>query len=445
MWPKILVPKRPVLVNERFSVVVKNLQQFQRVTLRGELRSEKNEVYEASGHFIADSHGAVSLSKDPSFGGTYTGIDEMGLFWSLRPAPGQRRGLRYIPKNIDKPMKFKLELFDGHIESCPEKTLLASTTVLRTYSAPWVEKKEINVGRLRGSLFLPKGEGRFPGVLDVFGFGGLLEHRAALMASHGFATFALAFARYKDLPEQFTDVDLEYFLEAVEWFSKHEKVYKNGVGYVGVSYGGQVGLHVASLSSLVKAVVAINTPTFLATSIKYKNKLMGMSTFYKVEDAEICDGVVVGKHIPDRYPEAVRNCRIKVENISGQVLCVTGEDDQCLNASQMAEEMREAIPNKVTHLAYPRTGHLIEPPYMPFCPFSFHKLYDCLTGWGGNVVQHAAAQEHSWKSMLSFLKNNIIEGPKKEGDVVNDVGLFGCVGGVSVEENKEFSTTWSKN
>eukprot|EP00794_Sanderia_malayensis_P017003 gene17003-18716_t len=414
MWPKILVPKRPVLFNERFSVVVKNLQQFQRVTLRGELRSEKDEVYEALGHFIADSNGAVSLNKDSSFGGTYIGIDEMGLFWSLRQAPGQRRGLRYIPKIIDKPMKFKVELFDGHIDSCSEKTSLASSTVLRTYLAPWVERKEINVGRLRGSLFLPKGEGRFPGVLDVFGsVGGLLEHRAALMASHGFATFALAFMGYKDLPEQLSDLDIEYFLEAVEWFSKHEKVYANGVGFVGVSYGGQVALHVASLSSLVKAVVAINTPSFFVANIKHDNKSLGMSSlFYDVDNADICNEVVVTKNIPDKYPQAVRNCRIKVENISGQVLCVTGEDDQCLKSSQMAEEMREAIPNKVTHVAYPGTGHLIEPPYMPFCPFSFHKTYDCLTGWGGSIVQHTAAQEHSWKSMLNFLKNNITEGPK---------------------------------
>eukprot|EP00794_Sanderia_malayensis_P017002 gene17002-18715_t len=415
MQPIIIASSRPVLVDERFAIVVQNLQQFQHVTLRVELRSEKNEVYEALGHFIADSHGAVSLNKDPSFGGTYTGIDEMGLFWSLRPAPGQRRGLRYIPKNIDKPMKFKVELFDGHIDSYPEeKTLLASTTVLRTYLAPWVEKKEINVGRLRGSLFFPKGEGRFPGVVEMFGtVGGLLEHRAALMASHGFATFALAFMRYKDLPNKLADVELEYFLEAVEWFSKHEKVYKNGVGYVGVSYGGQVALHVASLSSLVKAVVAISSPTFFPT-IKYKNKLLGMSAFYKVDNADICNEVVVTKNIPDKYPEAIRNCRIKVENISGQVLCVTGEDDQCLNSSQMAEEMREAIPNKVTHVAYPRTGHLIEPPYMPFCSVSFHKVYHRLTGWGGNVVQHASAQEHSWKSMLSFLKNNLLEVPKSK-------------------------------
>eukprot|EP00794_Sanderia_malayensis_P017001 gene17001-18714_t len=415
MRPIIIAPSRPVLVDERFAIVVQNLQQFQQVTSRVELRSEKNEVYEALGHFIADSNGAVSLNKDPSFGGTYTGIDEMGLFWSLRPAPGQRRGLRYIPKNIDKPMKFEVELFDGHIESCSEKTLLASTTVLRTYLAPWVEKKEINVGRLRGNLFLPKGEGRFPGVVEMFGsIGGLLEHRAALMASHGFATFALAFMKYKDLPEQLSDLDIEYFLEAVEWFSKHEKVYKNGVGYVGVSYGGQVALHVASLSSLVKAVVAISSPTFLGTRIKYKNELIGMSIDYTIDDVEVCNEVVISRNASDNYPEAIRDSMISVENISGQVLCVTGEDDQSLNASRFAEEMREAIPNKVTHVAYPGTGHLIEPPYMPFCSVSFHKFYDCLMAWGGNVVQHAAAQEHSWRSMLSFLKSNIIEVPKNK-------------------------------
>ena len=34
------------------------------------------------------------VSEDASVGGTYTGIEPMGLLWSLRPIPGSRTGLR---------------------------------------------------------------------------------------------------------------------------------------------------------------------------------------------------------------------------------------------------------------------------------------------------------------------------------------------------------------
>ena len=53
---------------------------------------------------------------------------------------------------------------------------------------------------------------KYPGIIDLYGTtGGLLESRAALLASHGFATFALAYFNYDDLPEGLEPIELEYF------------------------------------------------------------------------------------------------------------------------------------------------------------------------------------------------------------------------------------------
>lgn len=69
------------------------------------------------------------------------------------------------------------------------------------------------------------GEGRFPGVLDLFGgAGGLLEFRASLLASHGFASLALAYFGYDDLPAHLDKVDLDYFEEAADFLLRHPKV-----------------------------------------------------------------------------------------------------------------------------------------------------------------------------------------------------------------------------
>ena len=60
-------------------------------------------------------------------------------------------------------------------------------------------------------LFL--GPGPFPGIIDLFGtYGGIMESRAALLASRGFAALALPFFRYQDLPIRIPDVELEYFM-----------------------------------------------------------------------------------------------------------------------------------------------------------------------------------------------------------------------------------------
>lgn len=62
-------------------------------------------------------------------------------------------------------------------------------------------------------------------MIDLFGgAGGLIEFRAGLLASRGFAVLALAFFAYDDLPRTLTQLDLEYFEEAAELLLRHPKV-----------------------------------------------------------------------------------------------------------------------------------------------------------------------------------------------------------------------------
>ena len=59
---------------------------------------------------------------------------------------------------------------------------------------------------------MKSGLGPFPGVIDMFGnVGGLVEFRAAMLASHGLACYALPYIRYDDLPSSISDIKSEYF------------------------------------------------------------------------------------------------------------------------------------------------------------------------------------------------------------------------------------------
>jgi hypothetical protein len=58
------------------------------------------------------------------------------------------------------------------------------------------------------------GDGPFPGIIDMFGLaGGLMETRSALLASKGFASLAFPFFRYDDLPQNVTDLKIEFLKE----------------------------------------------------------------------------------------------------------------------------------------------------------------------------------------------------------------------------------------
>ena len=181
--PVITVPQDPVLVDKRIDITVSNLRPFQNVTLRVHLLQNdgKQVCYESYGHFISDMHGTVKVANDASFGGTYKGTDGMGLFWSMLPVPGQRKGTRLITGDVTVPMLFRVSLFDGHVmseskASSPKEAIahlpipLANATILRTYLSDDVERHEISFGRVRGTLFLPKGNRRFPGLLISLNF-----------------------------------------------------------------------------------------------------------------------------------------------------------------------------------------------------------------------------------------------------------------------------------
>ena len=123
-------------------------------------------------HYICK--GNVDNSCDSSHGGSYTGIEQMGFLWSMIQAPGQRKGLRLMKKDVTKPYTIQLNCFDGHlapdegfVNSLTKNSLkpLTSTTMQKWYMSERVKRVEVREGRVRGTLFVPPGNGPFPGNL----------------------------------------------------------------------------------------------------------------------------------------------------------------------------------------------------------------------------------------------------------------------------------------
>ncbi|XP_060081613.1 acyl-coenzyme A amino acid N-acyltransferase 1-like [Ylistrum balloti] len=252
-----------VLVDDRFTVRVTGLGSNQRATIRSVVR-EGSMAFSACGCYMADNDGCIDVCVQPSVSGTYTGVDQMGLVWSLQPIPGQRPGLRLFKKDVTTAQTIKFEVFTEHraFDHLHEISIppLSTTEVLRWYKGKNVKRVPVEVGNIRGVLFIPPGKGQFPGVMDLFGSaGGLIEYRASLLASRGFVVLSLAYFGYKDLPESlFSILSIDYFKEGVHYLNSHPSVQPGGVGILGVSKGAEIAQLVALHSPLVKAVVSIN-------------------------------------------------------------------------------------------------------------------------------------------------------------------------------------------
>ena len=106
--------------------------------------------------------------------------------------------------------------------------------------------------------------------------GGLVEFKAALLASHGFAALALAYIDYDDLPAFPPYHEMEYFEDAANWLSSHPKVLPDGIGIHAICYGAMIALLMANLQMKpVKAIAAISPLIHVyPTAFKYKGSFI---------------------------------------------------------------------------------------------------------------------------------------------------------------------------
>jgi len=262
------------------------------------------------------------------------------------------------------------------------------------------------------------------GVIEMLGgAGGLVEFKASLLASHGFAALALAYFAYDDLPDNHSSLDMEYFEEAANWLSNHPKVLPHGIGVHAICFGSWIALLMASLRmNAIKTVVAIS-PIVVAwcTPFYYKGNYSDVIPLENTKKIRTEDGRV-WRHsfstVTDCKPQVSKYPAITpVENISCPVLLVFGTGDLNVNSDFATELIFDRLK---THgkehlcsiLCYPEAGHLIEPPYTPHCYASFSGITAEWTGddylvWGGEMNAHTKAQEDAWPKILSFLQRNL--------------------------------------
>ncbi|KAK5927448.1 hypothetical protein CgunFtcFv8_012605 [Champsocephalus gunnari] len=370
---KLSVQPSRGLVDEKFTVLVQNLLPGFQLTIHALHQCEDGHSWEAFAHYNADATGTVNVSQDPSLGGTYSGVEPMGLLWNLRPVPGSKTGLRWRKMNVQTPMGVTISVYQGHqTEGFLDQVLLASVVVERWYMAPGVRRVPITEGGLIATLFLPSGPGPFPGLLDLWGWGGkLVEYRAALLASHGIASMALDYLTPQMTKETGRMVDIDYFETAYRVLEQHPQILGSRIAMLGLSFGVGVTLRMAVYSKGLKLSCAvcisgshvqpIDGP--LEQMLTYLNK-----NAYKMRSDE--NNQVIWRDLMLPIPTDP-SLKVEMGRLQCPLLLVVGEDDQNWPSSESAMDMREMMERAgnshlLTVLSYKNAGHLIEPPFTPF-------------------------------------------------------------------------------
>ncbi|XP_071530952.1 acyl-coenzyme A thioesterase 1-like [Panulirus ornatus] len=409
------------LHDEPICIRVSSLVPSEDVTLQASMKDTRGVHFLSYAHYRANESGQVDLATMESLGGHYKGIFPMGLIGSLLPAPEEYRYTRFFKRDVQNPSIVKVTVHRGHLngrELCsPDADKpLATVTHLRHYMAPGVQRIPVRSGKVRGCLFLPPGDGPFPGVVDMFGTaGGLLEYRSAQLASQGFASLALAFFNYEDLPKSVREYNIAYFEEAVEFLLKHEKVLHHGVGVIGTSKGGDLALSMAAFIPSVRVCVVINGYNVpIGAGLRVKDHLYPPLPFsysgVRISDDGAVD-FMCGAHDPRHHPKSI----LPIEQSQAAFLFLVGSDDRNVKSEFYAQLARQRLSeHKYSRCcevsSYPGAGHLLEPPYSPHCFASFQHTFMMPVIWGGTVKHHIIGQEKAWSKMREFLWFHLVHG-----------------------------------
>jgi dienelactone hydrolase len=410
------------LVDGKLEIQLSGLEPLQPVSLSARVGAPQ---IESSAVYAADRNGCVDLSQQAPLSGSYDWVDPMGLLWTLKPREQKRMPLGSSAFSAESiAIHFTAEQGDD----------TASTTIERAWLREGVQRIPVDEDGLHGVLFMPTGEGPFPGVMVLTGSGGGANERtSALLANHGYAALALAYFAYPGRPDYLLEIELEYFQKGFQWLAAKPQVDGERLAVTGGSRGGELSLILGSTFPQIKAVVAYVPSGYRWGGLNDEGSspvpawtYQGLGLpFVRKEPQTIWETKYgPGDPIPltPEFLAAVENAEsleeatIEVEKTNGAILLISGDEDAMWPSAIFSRQVIERLEKKqfahpYKHLEYAGAGHGILMPYIPLEPADIvHPVNGGLYALGGTPQPMAHAIEVSWQGTLAFLQSNLQPG-----------------------------------
>ncbi|MCI0489037.1 MAG: acyl-CoA thioesterase/BAAT N-terminal domain-containing protein [Blastocatellia bacterium] len=413
--PAIHVSPDTALMDEVVSTRVTGLSPDQAFKIIATMPGMHGETWKSEAEFTADKRGAVDLGKRAPSSGSYTGVDAMGLFWSMKTVEGTGGDHSARPS----PLAPVVMNFDLEIAGKP----VAEARLTRLFVAPGVRSLDVRDDGLVAKLYEPEKGGPHPGVLVLGGSEGGIqsaESGAALLASRGYAALAVAYFGMEGLPQRLVEVPVEYLKKAIDWMRARDTISSERLAVLGGSKGGELALLLAAKFPELKAVVA-----YVPSNVVWQGIGGGGSSWS--EGGKPLDYVPYASMPPSRNAknqmiiaplylasldnkEAVEKAAIPVEKINGPVLVISGKGDELWPSSVMADMVIARLKerkhkHRYEHLSYESAGHAIGRPYRP----TTTSMGTGTLALGGTAEANARAQADSWPKVLRFLNDNLMK------------------------------------
>jgi uncharacterized protein len=244
---------------------------------------------------------------------------------------------------------------------------------------------QFTMGTARDEIILdtkyypPSGEQGNVAIMFLGGSGGGIPKYFGVekYAAKGYPCIIVGYFRTKNTPDYLEMIPLEYFEAAIKKFKSYPEVGDKKIVLIGQSKGGELVLLLASRYKQIEGVIArvpgsvvfhgIGGPS---SSWSYKGKPLPFVPRYEpFDNSKISHGRWIERYkLTLTQTEAVEKAAIKVENINGPVLILTGKEDTAWPSSQMGEMIVKRLkenyfPHWYKHFAYENAGHSLNEYY----------------------------------------------------------------------------------
>jgi dienelactone hydrolase len=388
---RLVVMPAESLIDAPVSIHASGLPAAKPVTITAQTVDAGGEAWVGRATLRADAAGVVDPARERSLGGTYTGRDAMGLFWSMLPKGwhGRADGLGMAPAPVAT-VRFAISV---------RGRTAARAVIVRRAWLPEVSVREENLERdgMIGHFCSAPSVAPRPAIVRIGGSEGGLPGTTtcSLLASHGHPTLALAYFGVPGLPSELANIPLEYFQHALQWLARQPGVDPRKLVMMGVSRGGEGALLVASVyPELVHASVG-----YVPNSYVFPSFPDGMRPAWTLEGQPVPYFNFMGG------PTDAQS--IQVERIAGPLFVVGAVLDLVWPSadyvSRIADRLRAHGRSDFTALTYYAAGHGIGVG-LPF--LRSPTVFDFQVGrisLGGTPAGDARARGDSWPKLLAFL------------------------------------------
>jgi dienelactone hydrolase len=394
-------------IDEPLYGFVRGLRPKESVTVRAQLRDARDQLWKSDVTASAGHDGLATIDVDQ-------------LIASLTLGPQAVRRPFDITNTLPLIVQFTAE---------SAGRVLAATAARRLFVPDEVLAMRVREAHLSGVFYRPASIEPTPAVIVLGGSSGGLawsSQVAALLARRGFAALALAYFDFDELPSQFVEIPLEYFVGGFEWLLEQPGVRPDALGVVGISRGAELALTLGSRLPYVRSVVAYcpssviwnglyrdrpaDRPAWTANGRSIPFFSLMTSALSAVRDRVFRESPVSLTPLFDAALDGQlpADVFIPVEQTNGPILLVSGDDDRLWPASFMGRQIMNRLaahehPFRSRHMHYPNAGHLMRPPGTPT------SILGGKFALGGKPPDQASANRAAWLETVAFLRESLAE------------------------------------